>query len=238
MIMDREDWEELEQLSLEENSNRYRKLKRSLFGDPSGKIKTFAIISPENPLGWEDSTEEEFKAQFQKWTQDPRKYNAEKLKQMKVTELLHVIQVTGEAALKYGGFNYVPLKGHYGDLEHSFLILNLSLEDAKVIARSYGQISFFFGEVSTQESLIYYYKTSNACVTYKLIEASKTVTYEDEAEDFFSKFGLKFRINMREFGDQVPEIINQKSFEESFDDFRGFTGRAAKRRDAFRVQDN
>ena len=103
--MDREDWEELEQLSLEENSNRYRKLKRSLFGDSSGKIKTFAVVSPENPLGWEDSTEEQFKAQFQKWVQNPRKYNAEKLKQMKVTELLHVIQVTGETALKYGGFN-------------------------------------------------------------------------------------------------------------------------------------
>ena len=36
-------------------SERFKKVKRSLFGDPTGKIKTFAIVSPENPLGWKNA---------------------------------------------------------------------------------------------------------------------------------------------------------------------------------------
>ena len=43
-------------MQVDENSNKYRRLKRALFGDPSGKIRTFAIISTENPLGFKDST--------------------------------------------------------------------------------------------------------------------------------------------------------------------------------------
>ena len=35
----------------EESNNQFKRVKNVLFGDTSGKIKTFAIISPENPMG-------------------------------------------------------------------------------------------------------------------------------------------------------------------------------------------
>ena len=70
-----EHWEELNKISIEENSNRYRRVKRALFGDPSGKIKTFAIISPENPLGLENTTDEEWREKYKKWKNNPREYN-------------------------------------------------------------------------------------------------------------------------------------------------------------------
>ena len=40
--------------------------KASLFGDTRNKIRTFAIISPENSLGFENSDEEELKLQVGK----------------------------------------------------------------------------------------------------------------------------------------------------------------------------
>ena len=69
-----EHWEELEKISLDENSNRYRRVKKALFGDPSGKIKTFAIISPENPLGLKDSTDEEWLDKYRRWSDDKSGY--------------------------------------------------------------------------------------------------------------------------------------------------------------------
>lgn len=233
--MERQDWEELERISLEENSNKYRRVKKSLFGDPSGKIKTFAIISPENPLNWENSSEDEFKANYAKWVTDKKRYNREALSKMKVSELLHKIQLGGRDTLRYGGFTYVPLKGLYKDSENSFLILNLPLKDARIIARDYGQESFFWGKVSSEKatpSTIGYYVASGPECNYVLQEVSNTIYDQADADDYFSKFGLKFRIGLKTFGDIIPEVVDVKAFEESFEESRTFTSRALKRRAA------
>ena len=221
-------------MKLVNESERYKKLKRSLFGDPTGKIKTFAIVFPENPLGWENADEEEIKERFRKWQNNPNEWN--KMSKQKLTKdyLQMRVEKTGEKCLRVGGFNYVPIKGSYGSKERSYIIFNIPLKDAIVIASDFGQESFFFGEVKSNESVISYYKTTDACRTYKLTDKSKVVTYEDEADDFFSKFGFKFRINMREFGDDVPEVVDEQMFNESFEEFRTFMSRASKRRDAYK----
>ena len=221
---------------INENSNRYRKLKRALFGDYSDKIKTFAIISPENPLGWENATEQEFKDNYVRWANDPKVYNKEAVAKLKTTDLLHRIEKTGDTALRYGGFTYIPLKGKYDYAEKSYCILNLTLSDAKAIAENYGQQSFFFAKVSKEGAVIGYYEAKNVnCRSYRLVEVSDTVSDETDAKNFYSKFGFKFRINMKEFGDAVPEVKNAQAFEESFDEVhRSFSARARSRRDAYR----
>lgn len=191
---------------LEENSNRYRRLKKALFGDPSGKIRTFAVITPENPMGEPASSEENKKA----------------LK-------------TFKTGLRYSGLTYTPLRGSYGIKEHSFIIFNCALADIKVLAKDYNQESFFFGRTEKDAtSKIGYYRTSNRGETYNLVEISNVITYEDEATDFFSKLGIKFKINMREFGDDVPTVLNNGEFEESLNERRTFKSRALHRRDAYR----
>ena len=225
--------------SLSENSNKYRRVKRALFGDPTGKIKTFAIIVAENPLGWKDSTEEEFKQQYAKWTQVPQKYNKEKLDKITSTELLHKIETNGDTIMKYGGYNYVQIKGKFdNNYEKSFIIFNIPLVDAKAIARGYGQLSFWWGKVSNNEdepSSIGYYETNNACVTYKLIEVSNTIVSMEDAEDMFSKYGFKFKINLNYFGDDVKEPSNAKEFEESLEEEHStFMSRAIHRRRAYK----
>ena len=159
-------------------------------------------------------------------------YNSNIVRQIKSNELLHKLEKNGDTALKYSGASYVPIFGSFGEQERSYMIFNITLDDAKIIARSYGQLSFFFGIVGKDTSGIAYYETKDCCKTYRLVEITETVTDESEAEDFFSKFGIKYKINMRIFGDDVPEVSNNGDFEESFKS-ETFSGRAIYRRNSY-----
>lgn len=179
-----------------ENGNRYRRVKRVLFGDHTGRIRTFAIISADNPIGMFSEDE-----------------------QTKLSKA-DAIKRDGNKALGYGGFDYVKIKGKYIDHNLTYIIFNLTQQDAECVARCFGQESYFFGRVSIdpniEPSTIAYYKTTNGCKSYRLIEITRTVTDETEAQDFFSKYGLKFRINLQEFGYAVTPVKNQVMFEETF----------------------
>lgn len=211
--------------------NRYRRLNRTLFGDADDKVKTFAIISPENPLGWKNSTEEEFKNKFKLWTNNKKEYNDEALKKLKKQDLEKFFNKTGDETLKYGAFSYIQLKGSYGDKEKSFFIFNIPFIDAKKIARDYGQESFFFGMVKDGKMQVAYYQTYDACKTYQREEISNTITNEKDAEDFFSKYGLKFRVNLKLFGDNTIPLDNEWGFEEELKEPSTFKHRANKRRE-------
>ena len=104
---------------LNENSN--TRLKSALFGDVSGKIKTFAIMTAENPM--------KIKTNAQK--------NNEFTKSFKTNLSSHHIQ-------------YIPVEGMYDNKEHSFMLMNLRLEDAMMLSTAYLQESFFFGKVSSK----------------------------------------------------------------------------------------
>lgn len=250
-LIDKKINDALEEELAADESKRFIKSQRALFGDPSGKIRTFAILSPENPLGLEGADDAEAAKKWLEYCKDPVKYNADKLKEIKLRlysgkkeervaqkkELEERIKKTGDTTLSTGGFDYVGITGHYQGKEHSIMVLNCTAEDAVALARAYGQESFFFGIVSknpsTNPSQIAYYKTTNYCRTYKLVEISNTVTDETEATDFFSKFGAKFKINMQEFGNNVTPVINDGRFKQSFESTT-FMGRASARRDSRR----
>ena len=140
-------------MKLMNESERYKKLKGALFGDPTGKIKTFSIVSPENPLGWDNADDEEIKERFRKWQDNPNEWN--KLSKQKLTKdyLQMRVDKTGEKCLRLGGFNYIPIKGSYGSKERSYIIFNIPLADAKQIASDFGQESFFYGEVKSDRQI-------------------------------------------------------------------------------------
>ena len=271
-------WKELEDISLEENSNRYRRVKKALFGDPSGKIKTFAIISPENPKAWENANDTILRKRYNLYKygeyvddrehpeilelpEDPKERKEKLAKQEKAKrdfnknvlgglrgelldprnknkeELISAYANTdGAKALGYGAHLFVKIRGNYDEYENSLLIFNLALADAKSIARDFGQESFFWGKVSNDEntpSTIGYYETTNHGITYKLKEVSNTIYDETDAESYFSKFGIKFRIGMRQFSDIVPEITDTEEFEESLKEDSTYMSRARHRRRAY-----
>lgn len=213
-----------------EEGNRFRRMNRTLFGNRDNKIKTFAIISPENPLGWKDTDEEEFKRKYNAWKNDSLKYNKEQMSNIKAEFLAKQIERTGNDTLKYGAFSYVPLKGSYGNREKSFFIFNIPFVDAKIIARNYGQESFFFGMVKNGEMQVAYYETTDACKSYHRVEISNTITNEKDAQDFFSKYGVKYRINLNYFGADVVPLDNEWGFEEDLKEPSTFMSRARARR--------
>lgn len=75
-----------------------------------------------------------------------------------------------------------------------------------------------------------YYQTFDACRTYERQEISNTITREDDALDFFSKYGLKFRINLSLFGDDVIPLDNEWEFNEELVENSTFNHRAIERR--------
>ena len=190
----------------EESNNRFKRVKNVLFGDTSGKIKTFAIISPENPMGISYS----------------RKENEKRLIQFK-------------DYLRFGSYSYTQIKGRYGNIEHSFIIVNIRLQDAKAYASAFRQESFFFGQVTPNGSIISYYKTPwdkekamnerNVKITmpYNLIETSDKIINAETENDFYSKFGVKFRIDMSCFNEKL-NYINEKDLAESLSDEYTFLG--------------
>lgn len=232
-MIDKKINEELNKELEANESKRFIKSQRALFGDPSGKIRTFAIISPDNPVGIFGQEEWSKISQLERTS-----FNKENRKELQqLLSRAEAIKRDGNKAMGYGGFDYVKIKGSYGDKETSYLIFNLTLEDAKIVAKNYGQESFFYGKVSktpsTNPSQIAYYKTTDKCKTYKLIEISNTISDESQATDFFSKFGVKFRINMQEFGDNTTTIENNEAFESSFTNYT-FVSRGSARRESRR----
>ena len=212
-------------------SNNYRRVQQSLWGDPTGKIRTFAIVSPENPLAWKNATDEEIIARYKKWLDNPKEYNLKSSKELKADLIQKSVERNGDKAVRYSGCNFAKIKGKYGSIERSLMIFNVTKEDVETFARSYGQESFFFANVYPDHAHIAYYETTNVCKTYKLKEVTDIVTKED-GDDFFSKYGFKFRINMTIFGDDITPIQNNGEFEESFNEHSTFMSRAMHRRNS------
>ena len=54
------------------NRKKERTLNFSLYGDPTDTIRTWAIISSENPLGAKSASEKEFHQMYSKYLNNPR----------------------------------------------------------------------------------------------------------------------------------------------------------------------
>ena len=233
-------------------------INRALWGDPSGKIRTFGIVSPQNPLGWKDSTDEECIRKYKEytigvapewltteekriwWGKDTNKkqvYNSNKLQELKRKiregELLQRFINRGNAALKRTNAPYAEIKGYFGEPEKSLIIFNVCKDEIEEIARDYGQLSYFYGIVDKDHSTIAYYITTDSFKTYHRESISATVFSEKEVNDFFSKYGKKFNIGMNVFDDAVPEVIDDR-FEESLNENRPPMVRSVLRRQIYR----
>ena len=178
---------------LKENSS--TRLKKALFGDITGKISTFALLTAENPLGKEISAEE----------------NNKRTKRLK-------------EYCKKLGIQYVPVEGSFGNIEHSLMLFNLAQKDAEFLAKKFGQLSFFFGKtanvIGTEDrntsSTIAYYATDDGGKTYVLKEKSDRIKDEKDAEDFFSRHGdFKFSINMDIFNEEFVPMKDERSIDDS-----------------------
>ena len=186
-------------LQIYENPN--SRVKQALFGDSSGKIRTFAVLSAENPMGMKNSATENNK-------------NTAELK----------------SKLKELGVHYVPIEGKYGNIEHSFMLFNIAREDAQYLAEWFEQESFFFGINGSPATLIYYETSESDPSKYRKVEESKNITNESDADDFFSRHGdFKFKFDLDYFKESVKviasKIINEDALEKSIQENRTMKSR-------------
>lgn len=176
------------------DENRSTRFKSALFGDVTGKIRTFAIMTPENPA----------------------------IKELKAVDNNKLVD-RFKKTLKAGKIQYIPIEGSYGVKEHSFMLINIPESTAESLAGTYHQESFFFGEVSKKGiSEIKFYKTENANEkrpVYKVLDRVKGIERIADFDDFYSRHGnFRFKFNADVFNEsleQIKPIINEDEYKKS-----------------------
>lgn len=196
--MDQVEKELLEQFQKEgialENS--MTRLKRTIYGDSKGQIKTFAIISSGNPRG---------KAQ-------PAEKN-------------NKFEEAFKAEMEAGHFQYLRQIGVYGGREVSFIVFNITLSEAKFYSGKFEQESFIWGKPGkTPEGKweIYYYETqSYSPVDYQLKDQSLATDLATDAVNYYSqKKGFKYKFRFPSF--ESVASSDQEALEQSVDE--SYTG--------------
>lgn len=216
-------------------------LKRALGQDHRGLIKTWAIITGENPMAMDV----------------PAQLNRRR-------------QQSFEQSLSRMSLQFIKIEGMYGNKERPFMIFNLRLVDAKYLASLYEQESFIFGERDADGFVsMYYYEVWNIekaradigtrfpdkgwnkdylsyrldrCPRWDYVErdSERSVRNQMDAEDFFSrhknfKFSIPFsifeRMERRMFA-QITDFDNMRyNLEHSLDESVSiFSAMAARKR--------
>lgn len=149
------------------NEAKYSSVANILRGGIRKNIKTIAILTAENPKGVEAGNE----------------YNKEANQKLKTF-------------LKTARLGYRPIKGSYGTSENSFIINNISLDDAIIIGEKFKQDTIVFGEVVGGDG-------NEISMSFKMVgtdpdkpkEFRKVIADNEvfigrnQAEDFFSEVG-------------------------------------------------
>lgn len=162
-------------------TSKLTKLRQILYGAKKN-IFTFAIGTPENPMGIKYSDRE----------------NVERYEDFK-NEL-------AEQRL-----SWKQLRGKYGNEEHPVLISNINLDYAKYIfgAEKYDQESFIFGVVENNKTLFCYYQQDDN-KEFRLLDKEIKIIEDSDADDFYTEFkGYKFNIPFSIFAEAIEDISDR-----------------------------
>ena len=205
------------------------KVKSAIFGDNRGLIKTFAVLTAENPMG--------------KKLSDEQNRQRNKLLRKEIAAKRDAGQrasgLSKEAYFRKLHIQYIPIRGRFeGNQENSYIVLNLTLSDTKYLSDKFGQKSFFFGTHNDDGTIdVSYYERKNEDDDYTLIETTRRVDDMADADDFFSKYnGLKWSFYLKYFNESyIPrKIIDMDAFEDSFDESLTNRGRALRRINSYK----
>lgn len=142
------------------------------------KIKTFAILTAEN----------------RDKTPMSRKVNKELNKSLKKELSYSSI----EKNIISGRYPYYKVKGKYGSVEHSFIIYNITLSDAKSLSANCGQQAFIFG-INNNGILKFqmWANASKSSYVYKMVDEKEEFDILDnDAPDFYTQISRDFKISI------------------------------------------
>lgn len=172
---------------------------KRLFQHPEymDKIKTFAI----------------FTAQNRDKISQSRAVNRELNKELKKD----LAQKDIENSIINGRYSYYKVKGKYGNVENSFIVYNITLDDAKSLCAKNGQQSFIFA-INDNGNLKFQFwaNASRSGYSYKMVDEKEEFNIlDDDAEDFYTQISrdFKFSIPFDKFevavSDMVESITNR-----------------------------
>ena len=204
------------------------KVKSALFGDKRHLIKTFAVLTAENPMG-KKLPDEENRMRNKQLRRDIEKKRDADLKQSGLSK---------EDYFRRLHVQYIPIKGKFENDENSYIVLNLSFEDAKYLADVFNQMSFFFGEhLEDGKIVVSYYERKNPDEDFKFIESTERIDDAKDFDDFFSKYnGLKWSFYLKYFNESFKplEVFNEELLNRGLDDSYTPRGRAMYRNMAYK----
>lgn len=180
---------------LNERNSRKKKIMRAFSKGRTNHIKSFAILTAENPMGVEKPKDEN------------KRLNAQLKEHLRV-----------------GHFPYLPVKGWFGTEENSFLLYNLSFNDAKRIAGLYDQLSFIYGRITGEDEqgvtleAGYWERPKPKNVEFELVkEVNRYIKVDPSADkDFFTQICKAFRFRLPFFEDTEVKTEFTEDEEEWF----------------------
>ncbi len=123
-----------------------------------------------------------------------------------------------ESVLTRYKFNYFKVKGEHGNKEESFLIYNLTLEDAKSLATYFQQRCFIFGK-NTDDGLVFQSWANKSGSGYVFAKADEKTVLDNatDKKEFFTRISgdYKFSIPFERFdfdNDEMMKSLYSKWF--------------------------
>ena len=149
-----------------------RKLQDALSGKIGNLVRTWGILTSENPMG----------------NRYPSTVNRDLMRQLR-------------QAIRSLGLEYIPVKGKYGSDENSLFVININLTEMMALSSRFDQESFIFAVCRDGYSnATYYEKEAGKDSPYVPKYSRDRIVDMSDAEDFFtsvkshSRKAFKFQI--------------------------------------------
>lgn len=188
--------EGLEEISRNKKRQNRKAALDAVGGESVDNVKTFCIITGENPMGQSSGRA------------DNRRANK-----------------SINSYLEQGNYAWEPVRGKYGNTENSKIIFNISLDEAKRLGVMFQQESFIFGRKEGGKTLFDLYMINDTHDGYNFVETQeKSERVGDEQNDFYTAIGKNYKFNVpfeyfKEACEKFNSIINEaKEKSESYRD--------------------
>ena len=191
------------------------------------RVRAWAIVSSDNPLGCNSISEDEFVDRYIKWSGRDQK-DKERLNKETVLERLIY---SGYRSRQFSGAPRIALPQKTG--EQYYILFNITAEDAKNIAMNHGQERFFFAENNSDGVIITYYTMRQKFGSYPCEAVSDNLLTIQEVEEFYLQHGMNVKVNIKAAATIIPNIKDDYAFERSLDPELTPKGRAIERRYAY-----
>lgn len=182
---------------------------KNLFANPekSKKIKTFAIFTAENRDKRTDYDADENRVLNRNlkidlaYDKDAQRARYSKDKTDKAVSKLASKGISADAFeknLRAGHYQYYKVKGKYGNIEHSFIVYNITLDDAKKFCERYGQQAFIYGynNDGNLKFEMWANRSKSGYSFYKIDEKDTFNVVDSDAEDFYTQISRDYKINI------------------------------------------